>query len=233
MGYYVFNPFTRKHDFTNDVAGSSFASLWASHASFQSITASTVNFQSLAISHISTASIEATGFCNFASIQVSTGSFSSIIVEHINLTGGKIAFPATQSASSDANTLDDYEEGTFVVGVTCGSGTVTLNNDYKTLSYTKIGRVVHIAGILFVDSVSSPDGTITIGNLPFPINASTTQSVGFSLYGYQFQATMTGLKGRILSNYAMELCTRYDGSTGDAEDIKATTTMYISATYST
>jgi hypothetical protein len=27
--------------------------------------------------------------------------------------GSGISFPATQSASSDANTLDDYEEGTF------------------------------------------------------------------------------------------------------------------------
>src|SRR4030066_820181 len=31
----------------------------------------------------------------------------------INLTGGQIKFPATQNASADANTLDDYEEGTF------------------------------------------------------------------------------------------------------------------------
>jgi hypothetical protein len=52
-----------------------------------------------------------------------------------------INFPATQVASSDANTLDDYEEGTWTPVITAGSGTpttVTINSAV----YTKIGRVV-------------------------------------------------------------------------------------------
>ena len=51
--------------------------------------------------------------------------------------GVGIAFPATQSASSDANTLDDYEEGTWtpVVG---GTATYSIQSG----SYTKIGRLV-------------------------------------------------------------------------------------------
>ena len=31
----------------------------------------------------------------------------------VELTSGQLKFPATQSASADANTLDDYEEGSF------------------------------------------------------------------------------------------------------------------------
>lgn len=55
-----------------------------------------------------------------------------------------ISFPSTQVASSDVNTLDDYEEGVF---------TPTLNNFNGTLlssgcHYTKIGRVVHVWGVL-------------------------------------------------------------------------------------
>jgi len=51
--------------------------------------------------------------------------------------GAGITFPATQSQSSDANTLDDYEEGTWTpvqagVSLTVASAT-----------YTKIGRMVH------------------------------------------------------------------------------------------
>jgi hypothetical protein len=39
--------------------------------------------------------------------------------------GAGITFPATQSASSDANTLDDYEEGTFTPVYSPASGAFT------------------------------------------------------------------------------------------------------------
>jgi hypothetical protein len=85
------------------------------------------------------------------------------------LTGGQIKFPATQISSLDANTLDDYEEGYFTATMTPGtSGTITLNASIQNLSYTKIGRVVTITGLLRPSSVSSPVGTfVTIGTLPF------------------------------------------------------------------
>jgi len=83
--------------------------------------------------------------------------------------GTGITFPATQSASSDANTLDDYEEGTFTATAAGStSGTITLNSGVDLLAYTKIGRVVFIQGLLEVSSVSSPVGTsVLVQNLPF------------------------------------------------------------------
>jgi hypothetical protein len=54
--------------------------------------------------------------------------------------GSGISFPATQSASSDANTLDDYEEGTWTGTLT---GTAGLNPSTAvtgTGKYTKIGN---------------------------------------------------------------------------------------------
>jgi hypothetical protein len=53
-----------------------------------------------------------------------------------------IAFPATQSASSDPNTLDDYEEGTWTPVVSAGAITGTSISYSGT--YTKIGRVVTV-----------------------------------------------------------------------------------------
>jgi hypothetical protein len=76
-----------------------------------------------------------------------------------------ITFPATQSASSDANTLDDYEEGTFsptVVGGTSGSAT------YGTQigTYLKVGGWVFIQ--MYIDfSKSTISGKLNIANLPF------------------------------------------------------------------
>jgi len=86
-----------------------------------------------------------------------------------------IAFPAAQVASSDANCLDDYEEGTTstITIATQTSGTITLNGSFNTLSYTKIGRLVTVTGNLLVSSVSLPVGVyIDVNGLPFARNGS-------------------------------------------------------------
>ena len=80
-----------------------------------------------------------------------------------------VNFPSIQVASSNANTLDDYEEGVFDVTLTCVSGTATLN--FTRMAYTKIGRQVTITGQIQVNSVGTPSGEVTMGNLPFPIVA--------------------------------------------------------------
>jgi hypothetical protein len=78
--------------------------------------------------------------------------------------GAGVTFPATQSASSDANTLDDYEEGTFTPTLT--NFTIvsqTSNNGY----YTKIGRQVFLNIIILATSVATTAGSSTVTNLPF------------------------------------------------------------------
>lgn len=74
-------------------------------------------------------------------------------------TGTGITFPATQNASSNANTLDDYEEGTFtpsaLVSITGAIG-----------RYTKIGRVVQWS-CCFTMSSNANGNAAYIGNLPF------------------------------------------------------------------
>jgi hypothetical protein len=80
-----------------------------------------------------------------------------------------INFPATQVASSDANTLDDYEEGTFDAAFTTGGGSVTINAAENNCRYTKVGRLVTVCGYISASSVSSPTGALSISNLPFQI----------------------------------------------------------------
>lgn len=58
-------------------------------------------------------------------------------------TSGQIKFPASQNASSDANTLDDYEEGTWTPVLTFATpGDLAVTYVVQQGSYTKIGRVV-------------------------------------------------------------------------------------------
>ena len=96
--------------------------------------------------------------------------------------GAGIAFPATQVSSADANTLDDYEEGTWTATVSPStSGSITLDGD-NTLFYTKVGRVVTVSGRLDVQSVSSPTGELRI-TLPFTVaNAGQTASSSCSVF---------------------------------------------------
>jgi hypothetical protein len=90
----------------------------------------------------------------------------------LSLTAG-IQFPDSQVASSDANTLDDYEEGEYTGVVTCGtSGTVTITSSQDQLSYTKIGNQVTVNGLITVGSVSSPTGFFKV-NLPFAIGSGS------------------------------------------------------------
>ena len=70
--------------------------------------------------------------------------------------------------SSDANTLDDYEEGYFTAAATVASGTLTVDTAADRLKYTKIGQVVHIYGLLpAFSTATTPSGSWYITGLPF------------------------------------------------------------------
>jgi hypothetical protein len=75
--------------------------------------------------------------------------------------GSGITFPATQSASTNANTLDDYEEGTWTP--TYNSGTIV----GATGTYTKIGRLV--AASFQVQWTQSGTTLGRISGLPFNV----------------------------------------------------------------
>jgi len=97
------------------------------------------------------------------------------------LTTSNVIFPATEVPSSNANTLDDYEEGSYTATITCStSGSYTLDAGANTLSYIKIGRKVFVTGYLSITSASSPSGTLQI-SLPFANSAGTAYST--SAYG--------------------------------------------------
>jgi len=77
-----------------------------------------------------------------------------------------ITFPATQVPKSDANTLDDYEEGTWTPAYSFGtSGSVT--QSLTSGRYTKIGNVVNLFCRIATSAISSPTGNVSITGLPF------------------------------------------------------------------
>jgi hypothetical protein len=85
--------------------------------------------------------------------------------------GAGITFPATQSASTNANTLDDYEEGTWTPNV---GGTATYS--VQTGAYTKIGRLVLVTCEMTITLIGTGSTTF-ISGLPFSV-ASPNQCHG-------------------------------------------------------
>ena len=103
----------------------------------------------------------------------------------INLTGGQITFPSTQSASADANTLDDYEEGTWTPIYTQTTTNPTVSYSSTAGFYRKIGSFVYVSGRIATDSVSGGSGNIRLGGLPFTI-ANLAQDNGSFNVGVNF-----------------------------------------------
>ena len=96
--------------------------------------------------------------------------------------GVGVTFPATQAASSDANCLDDYEEGTWT-GTLKGSVSDPTVAVTATGKYTKVGRQVTVT--IYYNSVSTvgASGNVTIDGLPFAGSESFAgSSITFGLF---------------------------------------------------
>ena len=85
-------------------------------------------------------------------------------------TGVGIAFPATQSASSDANTLDDYEEGTWTpLSPTTGYTFASANGQY-----TRIGNLVYIKFAVSFSSIGGNNSAVVFQGLPYSVSNKGT-----------------------------------------------------------
>ena len=93
-----------------------------------------------------------------------------------------IQFPATQSASADANTLDDYEEGTWTPAINFGGASVGITYTIQTGYYVKIGRVVHVNCYLLLSNKGSSTGAIAFTGFPFTANNASSAYNTLSFY---------------------------------------------------
>jgi hypothetical protein len=83
---------------------------------------------------------------------------------------GGVRFPATMVSSSDPNTLDDYEEGSWIPTITSAAGTGNFTYYDRIGRYVKIGSRVFIQGQVACSGTGSRSGEIRITDLPFAIN---------------------------------------------------------------
>jgi hypothetical protein len=104
--------------------------------------------------------------------------------------GSGISFPATQSASTDANTLDDYEEGTWTPTAT------NVNITSATGTYTKIGRYIYLT-FYGVWPNNSNGNAVVVQGLPF---TSKTISAGTGGASISYNGSNTDFYATVNSN---------------------------------
>jgi hypothetical protein len=103
---------------------------------------------------------------NTAAIAANTAS----IAAWPGTTVGQLPFPATQAASADANTLDDYEEGTWTPTFTFATaGDLAKTFSLQNGAYTKIGRLVSVSFAMVTSAFThtTAAGNLLITGLPF------------------------------------------------------------------
>jgi len=88
---------------------------------------------------------------------------------------GQLAFPSIQNTSTDVNTLDDYEEGTWTPVIGGASGTSGQSYATQGGTYTKIGHRVFATGIAFLSAKGTITGTLVISGLPFACASGTDE----------------------------------------------------------
>lgn len=127
---------------------------------------------------------------NALAMQITTGGI-------ISAAGGGIQFPATQIPSTNANTLDDYEEGTWTPAYATDGTQPSLTYADRAGFYIKIGRMVFISFKIEAATVSSQgSGNMNITGLPF---AATPSASGFSPISVGYSANWATSQAPIAS----------------------------------
>ena len=140
-----------------------------------------------------------------------TGSEQRIYVYN----GSTTSYPASISADGSAtfagsvsiggtaaaNTIDEYEEGTWTPTVIIGNSSAGITYKNNTGgSYTRIGRLVFIHVRMDIDSKGSNTGNVKIGNLPYPAaniqSGNSSIECSFAISGY----SSNGIRNSSLTN---------------------------------
>lgn len=120
---------------------------------------------------------------------------------------GKLQFPATQNPSTNVNTLDDYEEGTWTPTLTfLTPGDVNVVYTTRLGHYIKIGKMVTVWAIIQTSTFThtTASGEMQLTGLPFTsVNLTSRQFTGSSeIDTFTFTGGRTQVNSNVTTNAA-------------------------------
>lgn len=152
----------------------------------------------------------------------------------MNISSQGLKFPATFVSSSDLNTLDDYEEGTWTPSFNTNvGGSFTYGTQVGT--YTKVGNRVTVSfNVTLTNGTYGSQGSttgLTVGNLPFAARnitnvnwfseliygTNTAASTSVAIYG------QTTAAASIISLYRLTAATNNPFATTLVQNVMGTT----------
>lgn len=113
--------------------------------------------------------------------------------------GAGITFPSVFLPSTNPNTLDDYEEGTWVPIVSSGAGVITTVAN-ESGQYTKIGNKAIVNLTFQIVDNGTGSGFLRVDGLPAA--ADINQMIGF---GCEVQSTGKMLVGSSINSTAIAI----------------------------
>lgn len=113
---------------------------------------------------------------------------------------GQIQFPATQNASTGANVLDDYEEGTFTPAFSAAGATFSYSLQSGT--YTKIGNLVYFRIRLALNTSGNTltAAALSITGLPFTSKNVANTDYYFNMAWFNTTTSYVGMYANLNAN---------------------------------
>ena len=148
---------------------------------------------------------------------------------------GGLAFPATAVAVADANTLDDYEEGTWTPAFNGSTTNPTTTSGTPVGAYIKVGKLVWVSIEMAGVGYTGGSGNLLIAGLPFAASTTNGELASFYETTNAFPVGKTGLWG-YTGNNTTNLNLVYAGGTAGTSQVLVSTAsswnMYTTLCYS-
>jgi hypothetical protein len=157
----------------------------------------------------------------------------------IELPTGHILFPSSQNPSSNANTLDDYEEGNFTPQLVFGGGSVGMTFSTRIGSYIKVGKFVICSARMTLSAKGSSTGTATLSGWPFTSASHSGQFWMGPIWFDNLAASLIGMHTYIATGTTSAdirgIASAGNSSFGSLSDTAfgATSTLYFTLIYET
>lgn len=141
-----------------------------------------------------------------------------------------VKFPATQAVSTDANVLDDYEEGTWTPVLGGSGGTSGQTYTTQAGTYVKVGKLVWATGLIVLSAKGTITTNLQISGLPFTSENTSGNEAALTIgYWANLNTAVTFLTGFLTANATAVLL---QGTTAAATTIAGFTTTDVTNTTS-